>query len=104
MNVNSNHNSKRRKVAIVVQKYGLVGGGEKFVFELSEHLALDRRWDIHVFANRWRKGSDTIQFHHVPILGFPRFLKPLSFAHYANRRITAAGMDLVHAHERIFNA
>lgn len=98
------NNSRRRRIAVVVQKYGLVGGGEKFVFELTERLALDPRWELHVFANQWRQGSDAVRFHHVPIIGFPRFLKPLSFAYFADRRIRTAGMDLIHTHERIFEA
>lgn len=93
-----------RRIAVVVQKYGLVGGGEKFVYELTERLARNPRWEMHVFANQWRQGSEAVRFHHVPIIGFPRFLKPLSFAHFANRKIRAASMDLIHTHERIFEA
>lgn len=93
-----------KRIAVVVPKYGLVGGSEKFVFELTERIAQDPRWEIHVFANRWRRGSDAIQFHCVPIVRFPRFAGPLSFAASAGRKIRRLGVDLVHTHERIFDA
>ena len=93
-----------KRIAVVVPKYGLVGGGEKFVYEATERIAADRRWEIHVFSNRWRKGSDLIHFHHVPMIRFPRFLRPLSFALFAQRKINRVGVDLIHTHERILRA
>lgn len=53
-----------RKVAVVVPKYGLVGGGERFA-------SLDR-----------------IKFHKAPMIRFPRFLSPWSFAWFASRLIS----------------
>ena len=89
---------------MVVPRYGLIGGGERLVRELTERLAADPRWQVHVFANRWLAGTDAIAFHRVPILLFPRFLKPLSFALFARKKIDRVGIDLIHAHERILNA
>lgn len=91
-------------IAVVVPRYGLVGGGEKLVYELTERIAADHRWRVHVFANRWQSGSESIQFHHVPILTFPRFMTPLSFALFARRKINRVGVDLIHTHERILDA
>lgn len=93
-----------KRIAVVVPRYGLVGGGEKFVYELTERIALSPDFQIHVFANRWRKGSEAVSFHHVPILPFPRFIGPLSFAHFAAKKIKQLGVDLIHTHERIFDA
>jgi UDP-glucose:(heptosyl)LPS alpha-1,3-glucosyltransferase len=93
-----------KRVAVVVPRYGLIGGGERLVRELTERLAADPRWQVHVFANRWLAGTDAIAFHRVPILLFPRFLKPLSFALFARKKIDRVGIDLIHAHERILNA
>ncbi len=95
---------RRKRIAVVVPKYGLLGGGEKFVFELTERLAPDPRWEIHVFANQWRRGTDLVRFHHVPIIKFPRFARPLSFAGFARQKINRLGVDLIHTHERIFDA
>ena len=90
------------KVAVVVPKYGVVGGAENFVFELTERLAGDRRFEIHVFANRWRTGGAPIVFHHVPIVRFPRWAGPVSFAWFAQRAVRQVGCDLIHSHDRLF--
>jgi UDP-glucose:(heptosyl)LPS alpha-1,3-glucosyltransferase len=90
------------KVAVVIPKYGLVGGAEGFVYALTERLAMRDEFEIHVFANRYRRGKAPIVFHRVPILVFPRFLKQISFAWFVNRRIQKATYDLVHSHDRIF--
>ena len=47
---------KALKVAVVIPKYGLVGGAEGFVFALTERLAMRPEFEIHVFANRYRRG------------------------------------------------
>ena len=96
--------SKKFKIAVVVPKYGLVGGGEKFVAEVTERIARDDRFEMHVFANRWKAGSGPITFHQVPVITFPRFLTTISFAHFANRAIAKMDFDLIHTHERIFRA
>ena len=95
------------KVAVIVPKYGLVGGAEAFVAELTSRLARRRPWEYHVFANKWFEDGG-IRFHKVPILSFPRFLITTSFAWLAQRRIRReAGIkpfDLIHTHDRLFHA
>ena len=90
------------KVAVVIPKYGLVGGAEGFVYALTERLAMRNEFEIHVFANRWRQGKAPVLFHKVPILVFPRFLKQISFAWFVNRQIQRGRYDLIHSHDRIF--
>lgn len=90
-----------QKIAVVVPKYGLVGGGERFASEITERLARNENLEIHVLANRWVATSDRITFHKVPIIRFPRFLRPLSFAWFASRMILREKFDLVHSHEWI---
>jgi UDP-glucose:(heptosyl)LPS alpha-1,3-glucosyltransferase len=93
------------RVAVVIPKYGLVGGGERFASELTGRLAVDGRFDIHVFANKWAQGSSApVTFHKVPVVGFPKFLRPLSFALFAARQTASGGFDLVHSHERMTGA
>ena len=75
------------RIAVVIPKYGLVGGAETFVFEVCERLALHKEFEIHVFANKWQLGQGRIVFHKVPIIRFPHFLTPISFAYFVNRRI-----------------
>ncbi len=93
--------SAPRKIAVIVPKYGLVGGGERFASEITERLARNENFDIHVFANKWVVHSDRITFHKVPIIQFPRFLRPLSFAWFTKWVIERGDFDLVHSHEWI---
>lgn len=98
---------KIKKIAVVVPKYGLVGGGERFVFELTERLARNPQYDIHVFANKWLpdSGLSRLTFHKVSIITFPKWLTTISFAMFAKSKIASVGgFDLIHTHERIFEA
>jgi len=94
----------KRKVAVVIPKYGLLGGAEGFAAALTENLARNRSLEFHVFANRHQKGKDKeqIHFHHVPILPFPRFLKTPSFAFFSQRAVARTGVDVIHAHDRLY--
>lgn len=94
----------RKKIAVVIPKFGLVGGAENFASELATRIAAKPRYDVHVFANRWRDETPGITFHRVPIVRFPRSLTTPSFAWFANRAIAKEGADLIHTHERIFEA
>jgi UDP-glucose:(heptosyl)LPS alpha-1,3-glucosyltransferase len=71
---------------------------------LTERLAGDERFDIHVFANQWYPGSGRIVYHKVPMLRFPRTLRPVSFAWFVNRMIARGNYDIVHSHERVYRA
>ncbi len=96
--------NKKFKIAVVIPKYGLVGGGEKFALELTERIAQNPRYEIHVFANQWKIASDRFTFHKIPIITFPKFLTTISFSYFANRKISEMNFDLIHTHERIFYA
>ena len=50
----------RQKIAVIVPKYGLVGGGERFASEVTERLTRNDNFEIHVFANRWVAQSKRI--------------------------------------------
>jgi UDP-glucose:(heptosyl)LPS alpha-1,3-glucosyltransferase len=95
---------RAHRIAVVIPKYGLVGGAEGFAAEITERLALDPRFEFHVFANRWAAGSDRVRFHRVPIVSFPKFLTTPSFAYFADRLIRKTGVEIIHTHERIFRA
>jgi UDP-glucose:(heptosyl)LPS alpha-1,3-glucosyltransferase len=96
--------SARARVAVVVPKYGTVGGGERFVYELTERLARDGRYEIHVIANRWVPGPAPVVFHKIPRVSFPRFPRQALFAWLAGREVEKGRFDLVHSHDRIFRA
>jgi UDP-glucose:(heptosyl)LPS alpha-1,3-glucosyltransferase len=94
----------KKKIAVVVPKYGLVGGAERFAYELTERVALDERFDMHVFANKWESHSKQVTFHRVPIIRFPRSLSLISFAYFAGRKMSKIDFHIIHTHERIFTA
>lgn len=99
-----NGHMRKKKIAVVIPKFGLVGGAENFAAELTVRTAADPRFEVHVFANRWRATGPDILFHHVPIIPFPRTLVTPSFAWFANRAVAKEGVDLIHAHDRIYEA
>ncbi|MFC1567288.1 glycosyltransferase family 4 protein [Thermodesulfobacteriota bacterium] len=90
------------QVAVVIPKYGLLGGAEGFVYNLTERLALRDGFYVHVFANKWRQGKAPIVFHKIPIIPFPRWIQPISFAFFSRKAIYAGKYDIVHSHDRIF--
>jgi UDP-glucose:(heptosyl)LPS alpha-1,3-glucosyltransferase len=96
--------SKSHKIAVVIPKYGLVGGAEGFVSELTKRIALESRYDVHVFANMWQSNSERITFHKVPVITFPKFLTTVSFAYFAGIEIAKERFDIIHTHDRIFEA
>jgi UDP-glucose:(heptosyl)LPS alpha-1,3-glucosyltransferase len=59
---------------------------------------------VHVFANKWQKTSGHITFHGVPVITFPKFLTTVSFAYFAGYKISKMNFDLIHTHDRIFDA
>ena len=91
-------------IAVVIPKYGLVGGAEQFAAELTGQLCNRTAYTFQVFANRWESNSGVISFQKIPIYSFPKFLTTLSFAWFVERRIRRGHFDLVHSHERIFAA
>ncbi|WP_035239339.1 glycosyltransferase family 4 protein [Desulfobacter vibrioformis] len=96
----ASENIKPIRVAVVVPKYGLIGGAENFVFQLTERLASFEDITIDVFANKWRKGDALIRFHKIRTIPFPRFLEPLSFA--LGAYFQTGKFDLIHSHDRVF--
>jgi UDP-glucose:(heptosyl)LPS alpha-1,3-glucosyltransferase len=91
------------KIAVVIPKYGLIGGAEAFAYQVTECLAKRENLKIHVFANQWESGKTSITFHKVPIIPFPRFIRPISFAYFAHKRIKTEGYCLIHSHDLIFH-
>lgn len=98
-------NFPTRKIAVVIPKYGLLGGAERFAAETTERLARKTGYEFHVFANRWNASpGSSVVFHKIPILPLLRSLRPWAFAWMVERAIRPEGFDLVHSHDRIFHA
>lgn len=93
-----------RKIAMVIPKYGLVGGAEQFASELTARLYDRTKDEFHLFANRRKPDATPIRFHPVPVISFPKWLTTPSFAWFVRRGLRRNACDLVHSHERIFSA
>ena len=72
--------------------------------QLTEKIAQNPLYDVHVFANKWKAVSGNVTFHFVPLIRLPRFLTTVSFAFFANVAIACQNFDLIHTHDRIFHA
>ena len=95
----------KKRIAVIVPKYGLVGGGERFVYEVTERIAHEQQFELHVLANRWKVAAESpVIFHKVPSISFPRFMRAFIFPWFAQRMVAAGGYDLIHSHDRIFKA
>jgi len=105
MELTRKKHSAQPRIAVIVPKYGLVGGGERFVFEVTERMARKGNYEFHVFANRWHPAEGSpVLFHKVPTVKFPRFLRAFVFPWCAQRQVARGTFDLVHSHERVFHA
>jgi UDP-glucose:(heptosyl)LPS alpha-1,3-glucosyltransferase len=93
-----------RKIAVVIPKYGMIGGAEQFAAELTERLVSQTGYDFHIYINRRQSQKVGLTFHKVPIISFPKFLTTLSFAYFAQRQLNRSNFSLIHSHERIFAA
>lgn len=95
--------ASRRKtaVAVISPRFGPVGGAESYASHLTEQLSRQEDFEIHVFANRWSTENHYVTFHKVPLIPYPRFLRPLSFARSVGNQIAARPFDLIHSHDRV---
>jgi len=92
------------KIAVVIPRYGLVGGAEQYVTEVTDRIAHDPSFNVHVFAHKWVSSNPKVTFHKVPVISHPRFLEPLTFAYFTEKMISRENFDLVHSHDRIFSS
>lgn len=91
------------KIATVVPSFSRLGGAENVVYQICSRLAGFDDFQVHVFANRWEPVSCPIFFHKVPIIRFPRWLQPISFAYFAQRAMLKDRYDIIHSHDRIYH-
>ena len=97
-------NTMMHKIAVVIPKYGLVGGAEQFAAQLTDELSSRQAGTFQVFANAWKADSRVQEFHKIPVISFPKFMTTISFAWFVERRLARRDFSLVHSHERIFGA
>ena len=90
------------RIAVLSSDYREVGGREKFVFEVTERLSSKYGCEAHLFAGKWQAEKSGVHFHKVPIIPFPRWLKPISFAWFTDRLLKSGSYDIIHSHDRNF--
>lgn len=88
------------RVAVLTEKCGMAGGCERFVHETAIRIAAMPGFSVDIFANRWEQADPRIRYHKVPMVRFPKFVKPWAFTRTAQRMIARGGYDVVHAHLR----
>lgn len=86
------------RIAIIAYKYGSLGGGERFVQELTERIAATGKYELHVFANKWMSQCTSITFHKVPVVAFSVFMRIWGFDQLVGRMIRNGNFDVVHSH------
>jgi UDP-glucose:(heptosyl)LPS alpha-1,3-glucosyltransferase len=95
---------KPAKVAVIIPKYGLLGGAEEHTAEITNRIAQRKDFDVHVFANKWTNDSENITFHKIPIITFPKFLTTISFAYFSGLKTSPFHFDIIHTHDRVFQS
>lgn len=91
------------EIAVVIPRFALVGGAERFACRLTEEM-IPLGYRFHVLAHRWKKEDYPVTFHRTGYLPFPRFLITPSFAWNVAKRVKKGDFDLIHSHDRIFSA
>ena len=56
-----------KNIAVVIPKFGLVGGAEQFAEELTGRLSENPAYNFQIFANRWEAGGHpfTLSLIHI---------------------------------------
>ena len=94
--------STSMRIAVLSSDYREVGGREKFVFEVTERLVARHGCEAHLYAGRAQTERSGVIFHKVPVLPFPRWFKPISFAWFTDRMLRTGSYDIIHSHDRNF--
>ena len=97
------------KIALIRQDYHKYGGAERSVYYLSRELA-HRGHQVHIFAHTGKdelhklnnsiNSTNSIIFHHVPMLGGAPFVRTLSFALFCRRLLRKEDFDIIHSFDR----
>jgi UDP-glucose:(heptosyl)LPS alpha-1,3-glucosyltransferase len=84
------------KIAILLDKFLPSRGGERYFSFLARELA-QRGHEVHLFATKLEEtGALPYRVHIVPVVGFPRSLRILTFWRNSARAIGARDFDIVH--------
>ena len=93
---------KKKKIAIVIGAFTRLGGAERMAVETCEGLKED--FEFHIICRENEVQLPGVVIHKVARINFPRSLKRLIFALQVRNILKKLDVDLIHTHERIFEA
>jgi UDP-glucose:(heptosyl)LPS alpha-1,3-glucosyltransferase len=78
------------------------GGCETYIADLIRRLDADGH-TVHLYASTWDAGAlpATLQIHHIPEKGWPRFLRPWRFSRACHEALRPAGHDLTIGFDKV---
>lgn len=94
--------TQKKKIAIVIGAFTRLGGAERMAVETCERLK--DKFEFHVICREYDVQLDGVKIHKVRRINFPRSLKRFIFAFQVRNVLKKLDVDLVHTHERIFEA
>ena len=94
--------TKKKKIAIVIGAFTRLGGAERMAVEACERLK--DQFEFHIICREHDVILPSVHIHKVRRVNFPRSLKRLIFAIQVRKVLKKLDIDLVHTHERIFEA
>ncbi len=84
------------KIALNIYKYlPTKGGGEGYLASFANQLA-ERGHEVHIYASKWESNNNKIQYHTIPSIRYPKFLKDISFVINGLREMAKYDFDIVH--------
>ena len=92
----------KKKIAVVIGAFTRRGGAERIAVETCEYFK--EQYDFHVICREFENQIDGITIHKVRRINIPRSLKRIIFAFQVRNVLKKLDVDLVHTHERIFEA
>ena len=93
---------QKKKIAIVIGAFTRLGGAERMAVETCERLK--DQFELHVICREYDVQLYGVKIYKVRRINFPRSLKRLIFAFQVRSVLKKLNVDIIHTHERIFEA
>jgi UDP-glucose:(heptosyl)LPS alpha-1,3-glucosyltransferase len=93
---------RKKKIAVVIGAFTKLGGAERMAVETCEQFKDE--FDFHVICREHDVQLEGVVIHKVKRINFPRSLKRIIFAMQVRSVLKTLDVDLIHTHERIFEA
>ena len=94
--------NRKKKIAVVIGAFTRRGGAERMAVETCEHFKA--QYEFHVICREYEKRIEGITIHKVRRINIPRSLKRIIFALQVRSLLKKLDVDIIHTHERIFEA